>query len=93
MEERSISIELAGRAYPLSIHPGEEANVRQAVAEINESIARLKASHPLTDRQDLLAMAALEVAVRALNTASPQRRAQMEQAVAAMEQALAGVAA
>lgn len=93
MEERSITIELAGRAYPLTIHPGEEANVRQAVAEINERIARLKASHPLTDRQDLLAMAALEVAVRALNAAAPAHREQMEQAVAAMEEALAGVAA
>lgn len=93
MEERSINIELAGRAYPLTIHPGEEANVRLAVTEINESIARLKASHPLTDKQDLLAMAALEVAVRALNSSAPEHRAEMDKALTAMEQALATLAA
>ena len=60
MEERSIRIELAGRAYPLTIHPDEEENIRAAAQEINESITRLKASYPLTDKQDLLAMAALE---------------------------------
>lgn len=69
MEERSIRVELAGRAYPLTIMKEEEANVRHAVKEINDSIARLKEHYPLTDKQDLLAMAALEVTVRALNTA------------------------
>ena len=72
MEERSIRIELAGRAYPLTIHPDEEENIRAAAQEINESITRLKASYPLTDKQDLLAMAALEVTTRALNLAKSQ---------------------
>ncbi len=72
MDERSIRIELAGRAYPLTIHPDEEENIRSAAEEINESINRLKASYPLTDKQDLLAMAALEVTTRALNLAKSQ---------------------
>ncbi|MBS1938660.1 MAG: cell division protein ZapA [Bacteroidetes bacterium] len=72
MEERSIRIELAGRAYPLTIHVEEEENIRTAAQEINESITRLKASYPLTDKQDLLVMAALEVTTRALNMAQPQ---------------------
>jgi hypothetical protein len=38
MEERSISVGIAGRAYPLSVQPHEEENVRQAALEINESI-------------------------------------------------------
>ncbi|MCO6483696.1 MAG: cell division protein ZapA [Flavobacteriales bacterium] len=71
MEEKSIRIELAGRAYPLTIHAEEEENIRTAAKEINESINRLKASYPLTDKQDLLAMAALEVSTRALNVAKP----------------------
>ncbi|MCW5898286.1 MAG: cell division protein ZapA [Flavobacteriales bacterium] len=85
MEDRSVRIELAGRAYPLIIHAGEEVNVRRAVDEINESISRLKASHPLIDRQDQLAMAALEVTVRALNSATPEHEAEVEAAVAALE--------
>jgi cell division protein ZapA len=76
MEEHSISVELAGRAYPLVIHQAEEANVRRAVDEINESISRLKAGYPLTDKQDLLAMAALEVTVRALNSNAPKHEAE-----------------
>ena len=88
MEERSIRIELAGRAYPLTISMAEEENVRRAVEEINESIARLKASYPLTDRQDLLAMAALEVTVRALNNSAVRQEAEADAALGAIERLL-----
>lgn len=70
MDEHSIRIEIAGRAYPLSIAHEEEANIRQAVKDINESVARLHLHYPTTDKQDLLAMAALEVTTRALNCAA-----------------------
>ena len=92
MEDRSIRIELAGRAYPLTIGSSEEINVRRAVDEINESIARLKAQYPLTDKQDLLAMAALEVTVRALNSATPAGDSGAEEALASIERMLAEVA-
>lgn len=88
MEERSIRIELAGRAYPLTISASEEVNVRRAVDEINESINRLKASYPLTDKQDLLAMAALEVTVRALNSAASQQDTTVQELVASLERSL-----
>lgn len=89
MEERSIRIELAGRAYPLTIHVSEEEHVRNAVEEINESIARLKANYPLTDKQDLLAMAALEVTVRALNRTTQRQRTEADAAMGAIERMLA----
>ncbi len=88
MEERSIRIELAGRAYPLTIQVAEEEVVQRAVEEINESIARLKASYPLTDRQDLLAMASLEVTVRALNTSTERKEAEAGEALDAIERLL-----
>lgn len=88
MTERSIRVELAGRAYPLTIDQAEEENVRKAVEEINESIARLKANYPMTDKQDLLAMASLEVTVRALNTSAPRQDAEAEAAIAAIEELL-----
>jgi hypothetical protein len=50
MDELSIRIEIAGRAYPLTIHKEEEVNIRKAVQEINDSITRLKQHYP-TDRQ------------------------------------------
>lgn len=91
MDELSIRIEIAGRAYPLTIHKEEEENVRKAVQEINDSITRLKQHYPLTDKQDLLAMASLEVTVRALNSAAPQHKANAEAALTAMERMLAEV--
>lgn len=91
MEERSIRVELAGRAYPLTIQQMEEENVRAAVDEINESIDRLKASYPLTDKQDLLAMAALEVSVRAMNTSAARKDAEAATALDAIEKMLEGV--
>lgn len=91
MEERSIRVELAGRAYPLTIQQAEEENVRRAVDEINESITRLKANYPLTDKQDLLAMAAMEVAVRALNSTASRQEAEAEAALAAIERMLSEI--
>ncbi len=89
MEERSIRIELAGRAYPLTIDMSEADNVHKAVEEINDSINRLRTAYPLTDKQDLLAMAALEVTVRALNTSGNRVEAEALAAVEAIEAMLA----
>ncbi len=89
MEERSIRVELAGRAYPLTIQQMEEEHVRTAVDEINESIDRLKAGYPLTDKQDLLAMAALEVTVRAMNTNASRKEADAAEVLAGIEKMLA----
>lgn len=88
MEERSIRVELAGRAYPLTIQHAEEVNVNRAVDEINESINRLKEGYPLTDKQDLLAMAALEVSVRAMNTNAPRHEAELAAALDGIEKML-----
>lgn len=86
MDELSIRIEIAGRAYPLTIHPDEERNVRQAVTELNESMERLRANYPLTDKQDLLAMAALEVSVRALIGVPTEQLALVEREVVRLEE-------
>jgi cell division protein ZapA len=91
MSEASIRIELAGRAYPLTVHPEEEMNIRRAAQEINESITRLKEAYPLTDKQDLLAMAALEVTTRVLNQAAPRAHADDIAALEAMEEVLSAV--
>jgi cell division protein ZapA (FtsZ GTPase activity inhibitor) len=88
MEERSIRIEIAGRAYPLTIHPNEEENVQKAVSQLNESIARLNAAYKHADKQDLLAMAALEVTTRALNSTVVPQLEQAEEELTALEKLL-----
>lgn len=89
MDEFSIRIEIAGRAYPLSIHRDEETNIRQAVKDLNESIARLQREHPMTDKQDQLAMAALEVTTRALNSVGDRAKAPLLAELARLEGVLA----
>ena len=91
MSESSIRIELAVRAYPLTVHANEEENSRKAATEINESISRLKASYPMTDKQDLLAMAALEVTTRVLNQATPQAHAEDIEALEDLERLLSEI--
>jgi cell division protein ZapA (FtsZ GTPase activity inhibitor) len=91
MDERSIRVELAGRAYPLTIQVAEEVHVHRAVDEINESINRLKEGYPLTDRQDLLAMAAMEVSVRAMNANASKQEAEAAAALTGIEKLLAEI--
>lgn len=60
MKDRlSIKVSVAGRVYPLSIERDEEENVRRAVKLINEKVSEFEASFNIKDKQDLLAMTAL----------------------------------
>ena len=54
---------LAERLYPLSIEPSEEATVRQAAKMINEKIKSYQQLYAAKDKQDFLAMIALNFAV------------------------------
>jgi cell division protein ZapA len=78
MSELSIKVEIAGRSYPLSVQREEEETVRKAAALINDSVGKLKAAYPMTDIQDLLSMAALEVATRSMNSAGMADRKELE---------------
>lgn len=56
----SVKIPVAGRVYPLTIAMDEEEAIRLAAKDIDESIAKLRATYAVRDIQDLLAMTALE---------------------------------
>ena len=62
MSETSIKISIAGRNYPLTISQNEVASLKTAVVKIEENIDKLKKNYSVTDKQDLLAMTALEIA-------------------------------
>ena len=90
MSTMSIKVVLAGRNYPLTINEGEEDKVREAVADINNSIKRLQENYAVKDMQDLLAMTALRLATRSSDEPSPSNAESMieEQAVVEKLQAL-----
>lgn len=62
MNELSININIAGRAYPLTVTKEEEQNLRAAGKLIQEKLQQYSAQFNLRDQQDALAMFAIEIA-------------------------------
>jgi|TARA_R110000737_G_scaffold222262_1_gene237533 L-lactate utilization protein LutC len=65
MEKKSLSLVVAGRTYPLTVSEGEQERVLSAAEDINKAIQILKENYAVKDMQDLLAMAALQMATKA----------------------------
>tara|TARA_B110000091_G_C13520475_1_gene352221 strand:- start:71 stop:400 length:330 start_codon:yes stop_codon:yes gene_type:complete len=58
-----INIVIAGRTYPLSVkNTKEEEGMRKAATAINNLIAKYEQNYAVSDKQDVLAMSALQFA-------------------------------
>ena len=66
-ETLKIKVNIAGRAYPLTIERHEEEQVRKAVAMIQSSMQRFEERYAVGDKQDALAMCALQLANQMLD--------------------------
>lgn len=66
-KELSIKVKIANRIYPMKVNLQEEEGIRKAVNEINERIKQYEQSYAVKDKQDLLAMCALQFATEALS--------------------------
>jgi cell division protein ZapA len=66
MEENTlrIKISIADRVYPLTITYEQEEALRKAAKKIDSMIKEFEESYAVRDKQDLLAMCALELATR-----------------------------
>ena len=62
MEKLKIKISIANRIYPLTIDPSQEEGLRKAALDINTMIKQLEQSYSVNDKQDVLAMCALQFA-------------------------------
>ena len=71
MSELSIKVTIAGRTYPLTIKRDEEEMIRKAAKSIDEQISRFGANYAVKDKQDLLAMTALQLSTKS-NTISKE---------------------
>ena len=60
----SINVSIGGRKYPLTVAAKDEAMVKNIASELDKTVTKLKENYAVQDRQDLLAMAALQVAVK-----------------------------
>ncbi len=68
MKDLSIKVTIANRIYPLTVKSEEEEAIRQAVKEIEEMIREYEQSYAVKDKQDLLAMCALQYATQVVES-------------------------
>lgn len=59
-----IKVNIANRTYPLTIKREEEEAIRLAVKQINEAVKRFEERYAVQDKQDVLAMCALQIATQ-----------------------------
>ena len=61
-EKLKIRVTIGDRIYPLTINMEEEEGVRKAVKRINNLSSKFEKSYAVQDKQDVLAMCALQFA-------------------------------
>ncbi len=59
-EKLKIRVTIGDRVYPLTINIEEEEGVRKAVKKINELSSKFEQNYAVQDKQDVLAMCALQ---------------------------------
>ena len=61
MDKLKIKVSIAGRVYPLTIKRDEEEDIRKAAAKIEAIVKQFESNYAVKDKQDLLAMCALQL--------------------------------
>ena len=61
---QKIKLSIADRVYPLSVPEGEEAILREAAKSLNVMVDHFEKNYAVKDKQDVLAMCALQLAVQ-----------------------------
>jgi cell division protein ZapA len=64
-DKLKIKISIADRVYPLTIDPSREEGLRKAAKNIEVMLKQLEKSYAVRDKQDVLAMCALQFAAKA----------------------------
>jgi len=61
-EKLKIKISIADRVYPLTVDPSQEEGLRSASKKIDIMIKQFEENYAVRDKQDVLAMCALQFA-------------------------------
>lgn len=64
-EKLKIKISIADRVYPLTVDPSQEEGLRSASKKIDAMIKQFEENYAVRDKQDVLAMCALQFAAQA----------------------------
>ncbi|MEH6407764.1 MAG: cell division protein ZapA [Leeuwenhoekiella sp.] len=65
-DKLKIKISIADRVYPLTIDPQQEEGLRKAAKNIEEMIKKFEQNYAVRDKQDVLAMCALQFASKTI---------------------------
>ncbi len=76
MAEISLKILIAGRSYPITVKKEDEEGVLQAAKLINDKMKEFEQNYSVRDKQDLLAMSALNLLATQQNT--PKKAPELE---------------
>ncbi len=63
-DKLKIKLSIADRVYPLTINPEQEEGLRKAAKKIESMIKQFEQSYAVRDKQDVLAMCALQFAAQ-----------------------------
>jgi cell division protein ZapA len=61
-EKLKIKVSIADRVYPMTVFPEQEEGLRLAAQKINRVIKHYEDNYAVRDKQDVLAMSALQFA-------------------------------
>ncbi len=75
---QKIKLSIADRVYPLSVPEGEEAILREAAKSLNVMVDHFEKNYAVKDKQDVLAMCALQVAVQSSKEADANTTSQSD---------------
>ena len=67
-EQLKIKLSIANRVYPLTIAPSQEEGLRVAAQKIVQTLKNFDQSFSVKDKQDVLAMCALQFAAQSEQT-------------------------
>ena len=75
---QKIKLSIADRVYPLSVPEGEEAILREAAKSLNVMVDHFEKNYAVKDKQDVMAMCALQVAVQSSKEAEANTTSQSD---------------
>ncbi len=61
-QKQKIKVSIADRIYPMTVFPEQEESLRLAAKKINKVIKHFEDNYAVKDKQDVLAMSALQFA-------------------------------
>ncbi len=75
---QKIKLSIGDRVYPLSVPEGDEAILREAAKSLNVMVDHFEKNYAVKDKQDVLAMCALQIAVRSSKEADANTTSQSD---------------